>query len=57
MALVRLPSISLWWAHVTVTPEASRTAVFSSGTLNGFRGVIPMGGQQQPSSGVGASLL
>jgi len=31
--------------------------VFSSGTLNGFRGVMPTGGQQHPSSGVGASLL
>lgn len=42
---------------MTVTPEASRTAVFRRGTLNGFRGVIPIGGQQQPSSGVGARLL
>lgn len=53
----RLPSISLWWAQVTVTPEAKRTAVFRSGTLNGFKGLIPAGGQQHPSSGVGASLL
>ena len=51
MALVRSPSIRLWWAHVTVT------AVFRRGTLNGFSGVIPMGGQQHPSSGVGARLL
>jgi hypothetical protein len=57
MVLDRLFSNSLWWAHVTVTPEASSTAVFSKGTLNGFRGVIPIGGQQQPSSGVGDSLL
>lgn len=57
MALARSPSIRLWWAHVTVTPEASRTAVFRRGTLNGFSGVIPMGGQQHPSSGVGARLL
>jgi hypothetical protein len=57
MAPVRLPSISLWWAHVTVTPEANRTAVFSSGTLNGLIGVMPTGGQQHPSSGVGAKLL
>ena len=28
-----------------------------SGTLNGFSGVIPIGGQQHPSSGVGARLL
>jgi len=53
----RLPSISLWCAHVTVTPEANRTAVFRRGTLNGSRVVIPAGGQQHPNSGVGASLL
>jgi hypothetical protein len=53
----RFISISLWCAQVTVTPEARRTAVFRSGTLNGLSGLIPVGGQQQPSSGVGASLL
>jgi len=42
---------------VTVTPDASSTAVFSRGTLNGFRGVIPVGGQAHPSSGVGERLL
>jgi hypothetical protein len=57
IALDRLFSSKLWWAHVTVTPEAKRTAVFNSGILKGFRGVIPAGGQQQPSSGVGDSLL
>lgn len=40
-----------------MTPEARRTAVFRSGTLNGLIGVIPTGGQQHPSSGVGARLL
>lgn len=55
--LVRLCSRSLWWAHVTVTPEARSTAVFNSGTLNGLRGVIPVGGHAQPSSGVGDKLL
>jgi hypothetical protein len=57
MVFLRLASISLWCAHVTVTPEARSTAVFRSGTLNGFRGLIPVGGQQQPSSGVGDRLL
>ena len=38
-------------------PEARRTAVFSKGMANGFRGVMPVGGQLQPSSGVGARLL
>lgn len=54
---MRFPSISLWCAQVTVTPDASSTAVLRSGTLNGLIGVIPTGGQQHPSSGVGASLL
>jgi len=57
MVFVRFCSIRLWWAHVTVTPDANRTAVFKSGTLNGFNGVIPVGGQQQPNSGVGDRLL
>ena len=42
---------------MTVTPEAKRTAVLRSGTLNGLIGVIPVGGQLQPNSGVGAKLL
>ena len=53
----RFISISLWWAHVTVTPDAKRTAVFRRGTLKGLSGLIPDGGQQHPNSGVGASLL
>lgn len=52
-----LPSVIEWWAQVTVAPDARRTAVFNRGTLNGLIGVIPVGGQVQPSSGVGASLL
>lgn len=46
----------LWWAHVTVTPEARRTAVFKRGTSNGSSVVMPVGGQHPPSSGVGARL-
>src|ERR1700754_3097651 len=46
-----------WCAHVTVAPDDSRTAVFSSGTENGLMGVIPVGGQVHPNSGVGARLL
>ena len=57
MVLDRLFSSNLWCAQVTVTPDANKTAVFSKGTLNGFSGVIPAGGQQHPSSGVGDSLL
>lgn len=40
-----------------MAPDASRTAVFSRGTPNGLIVVIPVGGQQHPSSGVGARLL
>lgn len=40
-----------------MTPDARSTAVFRRGTLKGFRGLIPAGGQQQPNSGVGDSLL
>ena len=51
------PAISAWCAHVTVTPEAKRTAVFKRGMANGLRGSMPVGGQQHPISGVGARLL
>lgn len=56
MAPSRLACIMLWWAHVTVTPEARRTAVLRRGTSKGLRGVIPVGGQHSPTSGVGARL-
>ena len=42
---------------MTVTPEASKTAVFNRGTAKGLMGVIPVGGHVHPSSGVGARLL
>lgn len=51
-----MDSIKLWWAQVIVTPEAKRMVVFNRGTSNGFSGVIPIGGQYPPSSGVGAKL-
>ena len=56
IACLRSPSMMLWWAQVTVTPDARSTAVFSSGTSKGSKVVIPVGGQQPPSSGVGARL-
>jgi hypothetical protein len=46
-----------WRAHVTVTPEASRIAVFSKGTCTGLNGWIPVGGQVDPSSVVGNKLV
>lgn len=56
MACARWPSMMLWCAQVTVTPEASRTAVLRRGTSKGSKVVMPVGGQQPPSSGVGARL-
>lgn len=41
---------------MTVTPEASRTAVLRRGTSKGSKVVIPVGGQHPPNSGVGAKL-
>jgi hypothetical protein len=51
------PEVSLWCAQVTVTPEASSTAVLRRGTENGLITWIPGGGQEQEISGVGARLL
>jgi len=56
VACVALFSSRPWWDHVTVTPEASRIAVFSSGTCKGLNGWIPVGGQVDPSSIVGDRL-
>lgn len=57
MASLRFFFIILWWAQVIVTPDDSKTAVFRSGTKNGLRGVIPVGGQETPISILGARLL
>lgn len=54
---VLLFSIIAWWAHVTVTPELSRMAVFSKGIWNGLKAWIPIGGQALPISTAGAKLL
>lgn len=57
MVCVKLFSISPWCAHVTVTPEAKRIAVLSSGIWKGLNGLIPAGGQAAPISTAGAKLL
>ena len=49
--------IKEWCDQVTVIPDANNTTVFSSGTLHGDKGLIPVGGQFLPSSIVGANLL
>lgn len=54
---VWFPSIKLWWAQVTVTPEANKIAVFNKGIWNGLNEIIPKGGQIIPNSIVGESLL
>lgn len=35
---LRFPSIRLWWAQVTETPDARSTEVLSKGTSRGFKG-------------------
>jgi hypothetical protein len=50
-------SINPWWAHVTVTPEDNKIAVFNKGTWNGLKIKIPKGGQILPSSIAGDNLL
>jgi hypothetical protein len=57
MVCLNLFSSRLWCAQVTVTPDASRIAVFSRGICIGLKGVIPVGGHIDPNSIVGDSLL
>jgi len=54
---VKLFSIRAWWDHVTLMPEESKIRVFKRGTWVALNGVIPVGGQKNPISRVGASLL
>jgi hypothetical protein len=51
-----LEKTMLWWAQVTKTPEDSKIAVFNSGTLNGLKGWIRIGGHTTPISCVGTTL-
>jgi hypothetical protein len=57
VACVVLFSSNMWCAHVTVTLEASRIAVYNSGTCVGLNGWIPVVGQVDPNSVVGDRLL
>lgn len=50
-------SIRLWWAHVTVIPDANKIAVLSRGIWNGLNGTMPAGGHVAPNSTAGDSLL
>lgn len=47
------PLIKAWWPYVTKAPEESNKKVFNKGTPNGFKGVIPCGGQLPPISTLG----
>lgn len=49
--------MTAWCAHVTVTPEANRIAVFSKGIWKGLKGAMAVGGQHLPISKVLFSLL
>jgi len=53
----RLPLIMAWCDQVTVAPELSSIAVFSSGTEKGFNIWTPIGGHNAPNSIAGAKLL
>lgn len=53
----RFPSIKAWWAQVTLNPEPNKIAVFNSGIAKGLIGSIPVGGQTQPTSGLGLKEL
>ena len=57
VVFVALFSRRPWCAHVTVTPQANRIAVFSKGTCIGLNGWIPVGGQVDPSSTVSDNLV
>jgi len=57
VACVVLFCSRLFCARDTVSPEASRIAVFSKGTCIGLNGWIHVGGQVDPSSVDGDSLL
>jgi hypothetical protein len=50
------PSIRLRCTQVMDTPDERRTDVLRRGTSRGFSGLMLVGGQQPPSSGVGARL-
>jgi hypothetical protein len=50
------PSIRLWWAQVIDMPDGRRTDMLRRGTCKGFSGLMRVGGQHPPSSGVGARL-
>lgn len=54
---LKLFSIKLWWAHVTVRPEVNKINVFKRGICMGLNVSIPLGGQINPNSIVGANLL
>ena len=55
--LIRFFSNRQWWDYVTVNPDDSKIIVFSKGTLRGLMVLMPVGGQEQPISTEGESLL
>lgn len=57
MASSKLFLIIAWWDHVTLTPEDNKIIVFNKGTPKALNTLIPKGGQIEPSSILGDSLL
>lgn len=51
------PSITEWWAYVTVTPDDNKITVLSKGNSKAFIASIPMGGHWAPNSTVGDNAL
>lgn len=56
-ASVKFPSITAWWAHVTLTPEEIKIKVLSNGTPKGLNTAMPLGGHLLPNSTFTLKLL
>ena len=54
---VKFPTIREWWAQVTLIPDEIKIIVFNKGTWKGLKTLIPKGGQREPTSILGESLL
>jgi hypothetical protein len=57
IAWVRELATIAWCDQVTVQPDNKRIMVFKNGISQGLKTFIPLGGQIEPMSTVGAKLL
>ena len=55
--LIRFFNNKQWWDHVTVKPDDNKIIVFNNGTVKGLIVLVHIGGQEQPISTQGKSLL